>query len=113
MGLFDDVKGMALQAAEGEVHNLLGGAVDNAIPGGLGGLLSKLQAGGLGEQVQSWVGNGHNLPVSEDQLQSVLGDEHVQQIAQHLGLDPQQVLQHLAAHLPGLAAEKAGDQAAG
>ena len=110
MGLFDEVKGMALQAAEGEVQSLLGGAVQNAVPGGLGGLLSTLQQGGLGAQVQSWLGDGHNLPISADQLQSVLGDQHVQQIAQQLGLNPQDVLQHLATHLPGLASQQATDQ---
>lgn len=107
MGLFDDIKGAVFQAAEGEAQGLIGGAVEKAVPGGLDGLLSKLQEGGLGEQVQSWIGDGHNLPVSPDQLQSVLGDEHVQQIAQHLGLDPQQVLQGLSEHLPGLAAQNA------
>jgi uncharacterized protein YidB (DUF937 family) len=107
MGLFDDIKGALFQTAEGEAQGLIGGAVEKAVPGGLGGLLGKLQAGGLGEQVQSWLGDGHNLPISPDQLQGVLGDEHVQQIAQHLGLDPQQVLQGLSEHLPGLAAKQA------
>lgn len=109
MGMFDDIKGAVFQAAEGGAQGLIGGAIEKAVPGGLGGLLSKLQAGGLGEHVQSWIGDGHNLPVSADQLQGVLGEEHVQQIAQHLGLDPQQVLQGLSEHLPGLAAQKAAD----
>ena len=31
--------------------------------GGLGGLLNKLQQGGLGNAVNSWVGTGQNQPV--------------------------------------------------
>jgi uncharacterized protein YidB (DUF937 family) len=107
MGLFDDIKGALFQTAEGEAQGLIGGAVEKAVPGGLDGLLSKLQQGGLGEEVRSWVGDGHNIPVSPDQIQGALGDEHVQQIAQHMGLDPTQVLQGLSEHLPSLAAKNA------
>lgn len=106
MGLFDEIKGTVFQAAEGGAQGLIGNAVEKAVPGGLTGLLSKLQAGGLGEQVSSWMGEGHNLPVSADQLQSALGEGHVQQIAEHLGLNTDQVLQGLSEHLPGLAAQK-------
>src|SRR6516165_2462502 len=38
--------------------------------GGLGGLLNKLQQGGLGDQTKSWVGSGQNQPVSPNQLGS-------------------------------------------
>jgi uncharacterized protein YidB (DUF937 family) len=107
MGLFDDIKGALFQSAEGEAQGLIGGAVEKAVPGGLDGLLSTLQQGGLGEQVRSWVGEGHNIPVSPDQIQGALGDQHVQQIAEHLGLDPSQVLQGLSEHLPGLAQKAA------
>lgn len=43
--------------------------------GGLSGLLAKLQASGLGDAVQSWVGNGANQPVSADQLGAALGPD--------------------------------------
>ena len=36
--------------------------------GGLGGLLNKLQQGGLGNETKSWVGSGQNQPVSPSQL---------------------------------------------
>jgi uncharacterized protein YidB (DUF937 family) len=41
--------------------------------GGLGGLLNKLQQGGLGNTTSSWVGSGQNQPVSPGQLGSALG----------------------------------------
>ena len=40
--------------------------------GGLGGLLNKLQQGGLGDQTNSWVGSGQNQPVSPSQLGQAL-----------------------------------------
>lgn len=101
------IKGAVFQAAEGGAQGVIGGAVEKAIPGGLNGLLSKLQAGGLGEQVSSWMAEGHNPPSAQTQLQRVLGEEHVQQIAEHLGLNTDQALQGLSEHLPGLAAQKA------
>jgi len=41
--------------------------------GGLGGLLNKLEQGGLGNQTKSWVGTGQNQPVSPSQLGQALG----------------------------------------
>jgi uncharacterized protein YidB (DUF937 family) len=36
--------------------------------GGIGGLLDKLKASGLGDAVSSWVGTGDNQPVPANQL---------------------------------------------
>ncbi|WP_235068108.1 YidB family protein [Asticcacaulis sp. YBE204] len=65
--------------------------------GGLEGLVGQLSQGGLGDVVQSWVGNGQNLPISLDQLQGVLGSEQVKGIAAAIGVDPSQI----ADMLPG------------
>ena len=67
------------------------------------------QAGGLGDQVSSWLSaNASNLPVSADQLKAVLGDEHITQIASAMGLSTDQIAETLAEHLPALAAAQAG-----
>ncbi len=58
--------------------------------GGLSGLLAKLSDGGLAAQVQSWIGTGANLPISAQQVIEVLGQGRVAQLAQQLGIDPQQ-----------------------
>lgn len=68
--------------------------------GGLGGLLEKLKAGGLGDSVASWVGTGDNQPVSGDQVQSALGSEAVSQIASKLGIDPAKASTLLAQYVP-------------
>jgi uncharacterized protein YidB (DUF937 family) len=77
------------------VGNLL-----NNQQGGLSGLISAFEQNGLGNVVASWVGTGQNLPISAEQLQSVLGNEQVQAIAQKLGFSTQDVSAHLANLLP-------------
>ena len=106
MGLFDELKGVAFQAAEGAAQTLLANAVSNA-PAGMQGILGKLEAAGLGDQVQSWLSSGANLPISADQLKAALGDPHLQQIAQSMGLPADQIAEALAEHLPGIAASTA------
>lgn len=71
-------------------------------PGGLPGLIEKFQQGGLGQVVASWTGSGQNEPVSPDQLQSVLGDGVVNNLAQKSGLDIGSVLSTLSVMLPSL-----------
>jgi uncharacterized protein YidB (DUF937 family) len=68
--------------------------------GGLQAIVSKLEAGGLGDQVKSWLGPGANLPVTADQLRAALGNEQVQQMARQMGLPVDQVLSLLATHVP-------------
>ncbi len=41
--------------------------------GGLGGLVDKFNQAGHGDVISSWIGPGENKPVSQDQLQDVLG----------------------------------------
>lgn len=80
MGLLDQLAGQVLGSlaggAQGGGQSPLIQLVLNLIQnseGGLGGLLSKFNQAGLGDQVASWVGTGQNLPVSADQLGQVLG----------------------------------------
>jgi uncharacterized protein YidB (DUF937 family) len=70
--------------------------------GGISGLIEKFQQGGLGEIAQSWVGTGNNLPISAEQIQSVLGNETVANIAAKFGVDPEQAAGQLSSVLPQL-----------
>lgn len=67
---------------------------------GLGGLVEAFQAKGLGDVVASWIGTGQNLPVSAEQIQSVLGSGLVQQLAARAGLPPEAATTLLAQILP-------------
>ncbi|WP_309085697.1 YidB family protein [Chelativorans sp.] len=73
-----------------------------ALAGGLGGLLSTLQNAGHGDVVNSWLGNGPNKPIDPNHLGSALGPNTVSQLAQHTGLNEQELLTQLSSALPGL-----------
>ena len=68
--------------------------------GGLGGLVQAFQNKGLGEIASSWVGTGQNLPVSSEQLQSVLGSDMVSGLAAKLGMSPGDMSGRLSQLLP-------------
>jgi len=70
--------------------------------GGLSGLVSQLSRGGLAQQTQSWIDTGPNAPVSGTQVTQALGSDRVTQIAQQMGIDPQQAGSLLAQVLPHL-----------
>jgi uncharacterized protein YidB (DUF937 family) len=70
--------------------------------GGLGGLLDKLQKGGLGDTANSWVGSGQNKPVSPGQLGPALGPDIIKTIAQRSGLSEEEITKQLSQVLPGI-----------
>lgn len=69
---------------------------------GLGGLLDKLQNGGLGNVVNSWVGSGQNQPVSPGQLGPALGSDLLKTLAQRSGLSEEELTKQLSQVLPGV-----------
>ena len=70
--------------------------------GGLEGLIAKFQQAGLGDIVASWIGSGHNQPISGDQLGQVLGNDTLSGLARQLGMNPSDVAGQLSKVLPGL-----------
>lgn len=104
MSILDALKGLASgQGGSGNpALDAIGGLIQKS--GGVGGLVATLQQGGLGGVVNSWVGTGANQSVSGSQLgQALQGTEagqHVEAMAQKLGVDPSQLLGQLAQHLP-------------
>ena len=113
MGIFDifggAFKGILGQAEAEAAPALFSEALQKTNLGSLQGLVDQLQAAGLGAHVQSWLSDGENLQITPDQLQAVLGNEQVQQLAQHFGIDPNAVLQLFSQHLP-TAVSKGGEQ---
>ncbi len=68
--------------------------------GGIDALMGKLKDGGLGHQVDSWVGTGDNQPVDPAALGQALGPDTVQRLSAGSGIDIGQLLPLLAAFLP-------------
>jgi len=70
--------------------------------GGLGGLLNKLEQGGLGDQTKSWVGSGQNQPVSPSQLGQALGPNIIKTLSQMTGVSEDELTKQLSQVLPGV-----------
>ena len=78
------------------------GEAAGGLLGGLGGLLDKLQKGGLGDVANSWVGSGQNQPVSPKQLGPALGPDIIKALAQRSGLSEEELTKQLSQILPGV-----------
>ncbi len=110
MGLFDSVAGQLLGAVtqgagasadqHGGLIEAIGGLLNHPETGGIQGLVSAFEQQGLGGVIQSWIGTGENLPISAEQIQSVLGSGPLQGIVQSLGLSPEAASGQLAGLLP-------------
>ena len=107
MGLFDSIAGQVTGALGG--GNAAGGAdwmgvigqlIHNPQTGGLQGLVQSFQDKGLGGVVSSWIGTGENLPISAEQLSSVLGQSQLQEMAQKAGLPLEGLTEKLSGLLP-------------
>ncbi|HEY1458916.1 MAG TPA: YidB family protein [Casimicrobiaceae bacterium] len=70
--------------------------------GGLPGIISKFQHGGLTDHVDSWVGTGQNLPMNGNQLREILGSGTIGQIAEQVGMSHSDASSGLAQVLPEL-----------
>lgn len=68
--------------------------------GGLGGLMSQMQKAGYGEQANSWVQPGQNMPINGDVLSQVLGSGQLDKIAEQLGMSRGQAADQMASALP-------------
>lgn len=90
----------SLMAGQGQGQGAAQGVAQSST--GLQGLLASFTQNGLGNVAQSWVGSGSNEPVSPDQVHSAFGDDKVQAIVDHTGMDKQDVLAQLAQMLPGM-----------
>lgn len=108
MGLLDGLLGNVLggmmggqqQGASPLINVVLGMLSNNGTQGGLGGLMQQFQQAGLGQQIESWVGTGQNMPVSADQISQALGSGQLAQIAQQLGVSHGEAAGQLAQALP-------------
>ncbi len=94
----------------GLLDGLVGGAVGAGLAvaasriieqhGGVEGVINQMQQHGLGDTVRSWVSTGPNQPISAERLHQVFGSGTIEEIAQRVGMSPQQLSQQLAQFLP-------------
>ncbi len=102
-GLLGQLGGMLGGLANSQLGGALAGAATGtAVSGGLESLVNQFRNAGLGQQVESWVANGPNHQITADQINSVIGQGKIAEIAQEAGVDPAQMSQLLAQALPHL-----------
>ena len=103
MGLLDNLSKAAASGMGGGQQSGLAGAILQMLqnqPGGIAGMMQNFQQNGLGNLVQSWISTGHNLPISPEQIQQVLGHQQVAQIADQAGVSHEEASSGLASLLP-------------
>ena len=99
-GLVDRVSDLAGGDSGKKLVEAVSGLIGNS--SGLSSLVSNLSQGGLGEQVQSWVGKGSNVAADPEQLASAIGNEKVHEVATEAGVTDEQAKTGIAAVLPQL-----------
>ncbi|EJZ0948257.1 YidB family protein [Escherichia albertii] len=98
MGLFDEVVGAFLKGDAGKYQAILNWVEEQ---GGIQVLLEKLQSGGLGAILSTWLSNQQtNQSVSGEQLESALGTNAISELGQKLGVDTSAASSLLAEQLP-------------
>jgi uncharacterized protein YidB (DUF937 family) len=106
MGILDSLENSpAIRGALGQIGAavlpvVLSEVLGNGGQGGLSAIVAKLEQGGLGAQVKSWIGNGQNLPITAEQLQAALGSDTVKQLAARFNVPIDQLSKVLAEELP-------------
>jgi uncharacterized protein YidB (DUF937 family) len=68
--------------------------------GGLQGMMGKMQQAGYGDQAQSWIGTGQNMPIDPNVLSQIFGQGQLQDIAEQLGMSRGEAEGQLAQALP-------------
>src|SRR5438309_57693 len=92
MSIFDSVMGAIEQHSEmnQEQHaNLLQSAMQMfGNRAGISGLMNNAQSQGMGSVVESWVGTGANQPIGAQQVQGLVGQDRINQLAARVGVPP-------------------------
>jgi len=80
-----------------------GGMRGGGMGGGMGGLsdlLRQLESAGFGEQANSWVSTGPNMPIAPNAMEQIFGRGGLEDIARYTGLSEQETSEGLSQLLP-------------
>ena len=104
-GRLGDVLGQVLGSGGAQRGGGLGDVLGQVLggggaAGGLGGLLQKLEQGGLGAESRSWVSTGQNVAPSPDSIGRIFGADGLAAIARQAGLSERDTSAGLAQLLP-------------
>jgi uncharacterized protein YidB (DUF937 family) len=101
MSILDNLKNEALKHFPGQ-DNAVAQAAVGVIEqqGGLGTLAQRFREKGLSGIVDSWISTGANQQIGSGEIQNVLGQPQLQQIADRFGIPREAVAEKLAQVLP-------------
>jgi len=99
-GLLQNVLGASVQQGQGSMMQAALQILQQN--GGVPGILSKFEHGGMADHAGSWVSTGANIPITGAQLQEILGSGSIGEIAQKLGMSHGDASSGLAQVLPNL-----------
>ncbi|MBD2824249.1 YidB family protein [Xenorhabdus szentirmaii] len=99
MGFFEQIANMLTGGKNQQLQHMVDWLEGQ---GGMSGLVEKFSQQGLDGTIRSWIGSGENLPIHPDQLSSIFGSDTIQQLAEKIGIDPNEASSLLSKHLPNL-----------
>ena len=112
MGLLDGLLGQMMGGTMGAAQSPMQTQAQNPLlqialqmlqqNGGLSGILGKMQQAGYGQQAQSWIGTGQNMPIDPGALSQIFGQGDLGQLAQQLGISREEASGSLAQMLPNV-----------
>lgn len=103
-GFLNNILNSAISGLSGPLQQKLGGMLGEYFTSGPGiqMLLNQANSNGLGDKVKSWIGTGKNLPISSEEVQSLLTNEQVQNLISKTGISSSLIMPALAMLLPKL-----------
>lgn len=85
----------------GEIGKMFGtGGSGNNLNEGLGSLVDRFRNAGQGDKADSWVSSGDNADIEENELESALGSDTLDELEQKTGLSRSELLTRLRTALP-------------
>ena len=63
-------------------------------------IIGKMQGGGMGDMLQSWLGNGQNQEISGNQVSQLLGSDKISAFASQLGITEDEAIGGLQEAMP-------------
>ncbi len=98
-----DILGSVTSALGGDGKGNILGAILELVQnqsGGINGLIAKFKANGLGDVIESWLGNGENKSISTGQVQNIFGSDAIKNIASKFGLNTDSLASQISELLP-------------
>ncbi len=105
MSLFDSIIGTAAEKfglSSEKSGGLLAALLGMVTTGGFGGFLDRFRNAGLGDTVNSWITTGDNTPLSNEQLESALGEDTISSLANQAGVDRTTAASAMSSMIPSV-----------